>query len=120
MKALITKLIADNNWTAVYRLCRYKNLPHLQLAIHDAVVENCNVLVQYYFIKAFQHTGNGLAYTRFARYSIQSKHGYKFIFRNILDNLYDNKEGLHFCHQEPLPKVKEFQQYVINSGLSKS
>ena len=120
MKAFITKLITDNNWTAIYRLCRYQNLPHLQLAIHDAVVENCNVLVQYYFIKAFRMSGNIHSYAKFAAYSARSKHGFKFIFNNILNNLYDNNTGLHYGHRNPLPKVKEFQQFVINSGLSKS
>ena len=120
MKALIAKLIADNNWTAVYRLCRYQNLPHLHLAIHDAIVENCNVLVQYYFVKAFKLCDNHTAYFKFAAHSANSKHGYKFIFNNVLNHLYDDQNGLRYGHRNPLPKVEEFKQFVINSGLSKS
>jgi hypothetical protein len=120
MKSLIAKLITDNNWTAIYRLCRYQNLPHLQLAIHDAIVENCNVLIQYYFVKAFKMGDNFPTYLKFAAHSANSKHGYKFIFGNVLNHLYNGQNGLHYCHQNPLPKVAEFQKYVLNSGLSKS
>ena len=105
----INNLVQAANWEACYRITSYQNLERCLLRLHDALYEETNVLVQYYFIKALQEV-NLQAYLRFAEISAYSKHGNKALFRNVLNHLYGKPDALQYCHpiSETLPKVADF------------
>ena len=113
MTSQIVDLIKSQQWSDIYELLALRN-PVINLAIHDALIENCHVLEQYYFIKAFklfaQDSNTSLSldvYAQFAKDSIPSIHGSKQIFHNILNTLYENTDlsypKLKYGH--PLPEA---------------
>lgn len=113
MSTQIVDLIKSQQWSDIYELLALRN-PATNLAIHDALIENCHVLEQYYFIKAFKlfaEDGNttlsSSTYMQFAEDSISSIHGCKLVFANILHKLYENTDlnypKLRYGH--PLPEA---------------
>lgn len=117
----IQSLVKNASWDKLYGLVSQQH-SSINLEIHDALMTETNVLVQYYFIKALKVAGeeanNFKPYLQFASDSSVSIHGSKAIFRNILDNLYDKPDSLVYCHpvKKGLPKVIDFlaiaKQYI--------
>lgn len=105
----INNLVQIANWEACYSIISRQNLERCLLRLHDALYEETNVLVQYYFIKALKEV-DLQAYSHFVKVSAYSKHGNKALFRNVLNHLYDKPDALQYCHpiSEALPKVADF------------
>ena len=105
----INHLVQTANWEACYRITKYQNLEHHLLQLHDALYEETNVLVQYYFVKALKEV-NPQAFYHFAAISAKSKHGYKALFCSVLNHLYNKPNALQYCHpiSDALPEVQNF------------
>ena len=105
----INNLVQTANWEACYSIINHQNLKRSLLRLHDALYEETNVLVQYYFIKALREV-NLQAYLHFAEISAYSKHGSKALFHNVLNHLYGKPDALQYRHpiSEALPKVNDF------------
>ena len=115
----ITKSIKAGNIPEVYQYF-LDETNHLKL--HDKLIKHCSTLTQYYYMKAIrfvaeEHEDIWTFYMNFAEASIQSKYGQKFIFHNILNNLYSKGSdtyALVYCHniEDALPQVQEFYKVL--------
>ncbi|MHB8098048.1 MAG: hypothetical protein ACYDD5_00480 [Sulfuricurvum sp.] len=100
-----------NNLATLFMLLKS---PSNYLEVHDALMEHCTVLTQYYAIKAFRVVTDERPdyqnYYDFAHASVNSKHGQKAVFFNIQNKLYSSNDyDLKWCHKpaDGLPKLQE-------------
>lgn len=97
--------IAKGNITALIRALAY---PPNYLAVHEALAQS-PVLLQYYIAKAWR-SANHTTYLSFAATAVNSRFGCKYVFHNILKQLYAENVPGSLRYDIVLPEVATYIQ----------